>query len=157
MEDINLIRKIAWSFHKTTGVDFQELVSEGITCYYESLQTYRPDKGLCKSTYIYHCVTKNLINFCKSEQRYVLDCFINPVTNPTPFFELADEFSGDTKFILNLIMDYKQDFAGIPGKTARGRLVKSLRHQGWTWSRIWDGIRNFKSTLNENPNLCIIY
>ena len=157
MEDINLIRKIAWSFHQTTKVDFEELVSEGIYQYYECLKYFDHERGVKRSTLLYRYVHNRLVTFTKIEQRYVLGCFINPVTNPTPFFELADEFSGDTKFILNLIMDYKQDFAGIPGKTARGRLVKSLRYQGWSWSRIWDGIRNFKSTLNENPNLCIIY
>ena len=43
MEDINLIRKIAWSFHHTTGHDWDDLFQEGALAYLECLAKYKAD------------------------------------------------------------------------------------------------------------------
>ena len=160
MKNINTVRKLAWQFHKSSGLDFQELMSEGTLAYYEALKAY--DKNYKwksnKNTLIYVHVFNKLILFIRYEKRYVYDGFIiDRSSHPTPFFEIEEQFDKDGKEIIQLILSNKHAFAGIPGKYARGKLIEMLRQQGWSWSKIWDSIRNIKFILNEIPENCIIY
>ena len=38
---INLLRKIAWSFHKTTGLEWDNLFSETIQAYYKAMENVK--------------------------------------------------------------------------------------------------------------------
>jgi hypothetical protein len=66
---LNLIRKIAWSFYNTTGIDWQELFSEASLAYCEALKNYDPKKGRI-STYLWNCIKSHLLNFIKEERKY---------------------------------------------------------------------------------------
>ena len=51
MKHLNLIRKIAWSFHKTTGLDWDELFQEATLSYLKALKTYDKKRGAI-TTYV---------------------------------------------------------------------------------------------------------
>ena len=59
MNDINLIRKIAWSFEATTNVDFDELFCEAALGYLEAIKKYDPTKGKL-SAFIWRCMDNQL-------------------------------------------------------------------------------------------------
>ena len=67
-EHINLIRKIAWSFHRTTGIEWKELFSQACLAYLEAMRSYDSCKG-AKTTWAFHGIQNNMINFCKRERR----------------------------------------------------------------------------------------
>lgn len=69
MENINLIRKIAWSFHESTGLDWDDLFQEGALAYLEAMKTYDEKKGKI-TTYVWHCIVSRLKNYLKSEREY---------------------------------------------------------------------------------------
>lgn len=66
---LNLLRKIAWSFYATTGIDWQELFSEAALAYCKALKSYNPNRGRI-TTHLWNCVKSELINFIKEEKRY---------------------------------------------------------------------------------------
>ena len=43
MEHINLIRKIAWSFSTSTGLEFEDLFQEAALAYCEALKTFKQE------------------------------------------------------------------------------------------------------------------
>jgi hypothetical protein len=68
---LNLLRKLAWSFHFTTGMDREELFSEASLAYCEAMQNYDSKKGR-SSTYMWNCVKSHLLNVVKRENKYRL-------------------------------------------------------------------------------------
>lgn len=69
MENSNLVRKIAWSFSTSTGCDFDDLYQEGMIAYLEALKTYDQAKGRL-STYMWWCISNQLKNYIKQENKY---------------------------------------------------------------------------------------
>jgi len=67
-DDLNLIRKIAWSYTRSTGMEFEELLSEACLAYLEAEPKYNPQRGQ-KSTFMYHTITNRLNNITQKEQR----------------------------------------------------------------------------------------
>ncbi len=151
MKDINLIRKIAWSFHKSTGVDFEELMSEATLAYLEAEQDYNPETNNKKSVFVWIRMRNALINFCKNEQK-------QRIFNGNPpqygredhyFFEIFDAFPENCKKIAEIVINSPIDLIAFPN--AKEMVVNELRKEGWAWSKIWDGMRDMKKQLNSIP------
>ncbi len=68
MENINLIRKIAWSFYKSTGIDYKELFAEASLWYCEAERTYDPNKGVALSYWAWRVMQKKLSDFAGVEK-----------------------------------------------------------------------------------------
>lgn len=167
MENINLIRKIAWEFHYKTGIPYDELFAEATANYLEAQFTYgtpKKQKGrklghkACPSHYAWIHMHNRLINFCIQEKRltYMEIEYMERITHPTHFFELYDSFPHDCQEVVNIVLQSRQEFARLMPKEARGLVVERLREIGWPWSRIWDSIREIKHILNETPENCIL-
>lgn len=69
MENLNLIRNVAWKFHHKTSIEFDELFGEAALAYSEALTKFDPDKGIKLTTFAYRCMHNHLINVCKRETR----------------------------------------------------------------------------------------
>jgi hypothetical protein len=164
MENIKLAYKLAWSFHFTTGIESEELISEATFHYLKAEATYdeeRKRSNTTKSQYLYSCIYHGLIDFCKQqnqlpkhhEKQDKVDCYS---TNPTPFFELYDSFPKHCKVLADIVLQNPIKFAQLPPKEARGLAVKIMRKRGIAWSQVWDSIRDLKTILNETEENCII-
>ena len=160
MKDLNLIRKVAWSFHKNTGIEFEELFSEAALAYVEALQTYNPHKAK-HSTWMVHNMRNHLITFCAKEKKQTHETLQNFAGRENQerdysFREMLNGLPQDMRLICKIIFDAPEEILAESAKAARGNLVNKLREQQWSWPRIWKSIRNMKVTLNENKNFSII-
>lgn len=150
----NLIRKIAWSFHSSTGIEYEELYSESCLGYLEGISHFTEELSTT-STFIYHIVSNKLKTYISKQKSYKMLQYLDsmddlPVTyNPSFFFEIADQFNENGKFILKLMMDNKYVLSTLPPSRARGEIVKLLRKHRWSWPRIWREIKEVKTTLNS--------
>jgi len=161
---VNLIRSIAWSFHRSTGIDWKELFSEATAAYFQGLKFHRerhgielhdPKKG-GETTWIYQWVTSEMINFCKKEQKckYVkgIDDWVLTTTFPDPFQEINPpllNLSQDTREIVQMVLQDPHRYA-LPPRKAIGQIRKDLREiKKWSWTRIETGMRNLRSELKE--------
>lgn len=151
MENINLIRRIAWSFNATTGIDFDELLGEATLAYYEAKRTHNPKQSKL-TTWAYNHIQNRLINFCKIQHIHsnVDNLIDHPYTNATPFFELAELFSDTALQIVNRITAQPEAYIGSSAKSVRGRIVKELRAEGWSWPAIWRTMDEIKTVLANN-------
>ena len=163
VNDLNLVRKVAWSFTRTTGQEFDELFSEAALAYLEALKRYDPEKASF-STWAVKFMTNQLISFCAKEEAY------------SQFFEFSDtttlgqenqerdylfkewivSLPHDLQLICKIIFSAPSEILAESPKASRGRLIRKLRECGWSWVRIWDGVREMKRALNENGHFSII-
>ena len=66
---VNLIRKIAWSFHRSTGLEWDDLFQEAAVAYYESLESYDESRGKI-TTHAWNCISNRLKNYLKEQEEY---------------------------------------------------------------------------------------
>ncbi len=153
-DNINLVRKVAWSFHKTTGVEWEELFSEACLAFVLSLRSYNPKKGKL-STHIQTCVTNQLINFTKQYHNIIpssdlLDedtFYCQENVTITPFFETLSSLSEEAQYVCNMILSSPEEFLEESKKLARRHIIDKLRKKGWSWPKIWRCFREIKATL----------
>jgi hypothetical protein len=152
MENMGLIRKIAWSFHSTTGLDFDELCSEMIVYYYEGLKLYNPKRGKLTTfmwwwldgwmkIYIKKCADQNMPS--------IEDLDIDTPDPSTPFLELLSE---EAQQIAKIVLCTSKAFVCLTPTEAEARVAAILtRRPGWTPQKIQRGITELKAACREDP------
>jgi len=158
MQNINLIRKIAWSFHKTTGIDYKELFSEACLAYFEALQKFDSSQQSKDTTFAWIVIKSRLIDYIRKNPRRMesLDVVIDWPDHATyqPNFEFMKEFwlkiPEKNKPAVSLILAFLNTLPDeMPPKLARGKLTQILRQKGLSWPCIWESYKLIKIALNQ--------
>jgi len=137
MENINLIRKIAWDFHKSTGLDWNDLFQEAVLAYLESIENYDEKRGAI-STYVWHYVESRLKNYLKQEKNWVfpLDDIEIALKEPTyqdPFWQkIPENIEEQVNIILKGIVEMDSYFLEKVAPQAR----KKALHEAQTSAKI---------------------
>jgi len=153
---LSLIRKITWSFHNSTGIEWDELFGEAVLCYWEAALSHNPEKAKL-TTWTTTCITNRLRTFCKKQNALSSRRKNNkpiPQTHSENFFDVHQSAvfheminnSSSTQQIFELIMKEPHQYIGWGGK---GKIKEQLRELGWTWEKIWNGFREMKQLLNK--------
>ena len=154
MDDLNLLRRIAWSFHATTQIEYDELFGEACLAYCEYLKDYVPEKGKF-STFIYTVVKNTLRSFVQQHQRYA-----HTFIKDHDFTDPVDESGRDFEDFLTALPEEAREMAivfiesvdelpeDLPPKMTRGAFVRLLRSRGWTQHEAWGAVRILKEALN---------
>jgi hypothetical protein len=145
MKDINLIRKIAWSFHHSTGFDWDELFAEASWLYCKAMKTYDPKRGAV-STHVYKFISDELINFIEKEKRYEegnlpIEFAKDPEISFNYFFE---GLSKEAQEVAKVILDDPEMYDCLNPKEAKRKVAIELRQKGRSWREIWHGIYDLK-------------
>lgn len=152
-----LLHKIAWSFHCTTGVDYEDLFSEASYLYCKALQEYDPARGSITSYFSYyvHC---RLINYLKQQESYkckkhnedfgfIDDLEIeNQPTHETSLF--WESLSKEAQQIADIIFDAPKPFINLSCEEAEERVVAVLSRKGWPKQKIEAGLHDLKLALS---------
>ena len=159
MTDMKLIQKIAWSFHRTTGLPFDDLVGEASLAYAENLHKYNPDIAKL-STFMYTRIQHKLIDYCAKQRHHQHDSVLDDLENDqaiadtttasqenrTLFKSALKDRSEEMKYLAWMIFQSPGEFLGYGGK---GRVKDKLRECGWTWGQIWSAFGEVKNLLKE--------
>ena len=156
-KNLNLIKKLAWSFSYSTGKDYEELYGEALMAYIDAEKKYDPTKStISLNSFAWGIMRNRLIDYCTKKDEVIYEhqmpheCMIpEPAYNPTALFELIDSLSPTSKVIADMVLNNKDEFIGYSVKECRNKIREMLRQSGWSWSMVWDGIRNIKSDLKE--------
>lgn len=159
MQNLNLIRSVAWSFAKKTGVEFDELFSEAALAYCEAVNSWDKEKSKL-TTYAYKCMRNRLINFCKYETRHtkVISYYeeLPEVVLEEELYSLFNlnelEWSEECRGIAEIILEDPGKFLGETQHFRRSggkktRLKKELRRQGWLFKEIQMAFDEMKQQL----------
>jgi len=135
MNHINFIRKIALSYHATTGIDFEELFSEASLAYCEALRKYDPTKGKV-TTYTWYCIHSHLNTFLSDQKKMQYAPLETYKEVPETRASLFDNLSRDALAIANVVLSCSKKYAPMAAEDAKERIVRVLRHKGWSMQRI---------------------
>lgn len=95
--------KIAYArardFHRSTGLDFDELLSVALESYVKSMQKFDVERNVKQSTFVFTAVTNALINYCRKKKR--IRYF--PTTD-----KLMADVASDVRNIFSLEMNISQ-------------------------------------------------
>ena len=154
---INLIKKIAWSFHSFhhfVGVEYDDLLQEAAVAYFESLETYDKDKGQL-TTYAWHCITNRLTNYVKEQEKYKAYlqeeelCSVEDIKLVRHPAQIASEFweslTEEAKVIANMIISMPKRFTHLTPHEATMRTTRIMEQRGWDERKIEAAINCLKT------------
>jgi RNA polymerase sigma factor (sigma-70 family) len=148
MENIKLIRKIAKSFHQTSGIEYDELFQEAMIGYFKAIETHDPDKGML-STHIWSCVSNQLKNYLKREKEYAdplmsLETAINIPDERNDFLEML---SMEANEITEVFMEESDRYVVMIPVDARKNIIQSAIEKGMNLQKIWRGLNDLQVAL----------
>jgi len=164
MENMNLIRELAWNFSEKTNINFKELFSEAALAYCEAKEDYDETRKAKFTTFAWWCMKNHLINFCKKESRFqqqfeTKDKFnpnIHPTTSMKPKVEeIIEEWPENCKKAARMVLETPEQFTGSTPNfnrsdgTPRSRVYSSLRNKGWTHQKIQITMKEMKTAVQS--------
>ena len=140
--------KLAWSFHRSNGLEFEDLVSEASLLAVEAKMNHDPDKSSL-STFIYINVTNGLKNYIKKNKpknNIGLDYGIQVGREERSinFMMEVDDLPIKTKQMVKIILKTPEAFLD----NSMGKITEYFREAGWKYEDIWKGIREIKQLLS---------
>jgi hypothetical protein len=167
MENIDLIRKIVWSFHHTTGHNWDDLFQEASLAYLESMKTFNPRRGkqvkhtekrirmnVKRTTHAWICITNHLKNYLKLEAHqnghinYLEEFEKLPVPN-VENSNFLDSLTKEAQVVANVVLRTSRKFCVLTTEEAEERIERVMLNQGWPIEKIHHGIDDLKYACCE--------
>jgi len=159
-EQLNIVRKVVWSYARSTGLDFDELCSEAYLAYLEAAPSYDPARGK-KSTFIWNVVRHHINSLLKAKKevpmdKETIDMLIEEKDELGPeqvilaeesWRELFESLSPDAKMIFSLLNSSEIYINTDKPREARGIIARELKARGWPENKIWATFREIKQVL----------
>lgn len=154
--EVNLARSVAWSFHASTGIAFEDLLQEACIAYViaERDPHYDPRKSAMTS-FALTCMRNHLSTITVRLQKNppaIRECpdLPSPAANPEEvaiFNEKLRELSAEAKFIIKLIFDSPYEYISLNSRDAQRSIKEHMQQQGYTISQVKSGIEAVKAIL----------
>lgn len=155
-----LIKKISWSWHKTTGIDLETLIAEANVAFVECQNNYNPQQGKF-STLLWHAIGnkfKNLIAYRYQNRHDGTEVELEnlALSNPSMqekkciFKSTLLSLSKEAQQIISIVLETPVDLlAMIPKpRLSKHQLTKYLRFKGWKIPAIHKAYIEIKDNLN---------
>jgi len=158
--ELNIVRKVVWSYTRSIGLDFDELCSEAYLAYLEVAPYYDPSKGK-KTTFIWNVVRNHINSLLKAKKevpvdKETIDMLIEERDELDPeqvvlaeesWRELFESLSPEAKMICLLINNGEVYLNTDKPRESRGIIARELKARGWSENKIWATFREIKQTL----------
>ena len=156
---INIVNKMAYSFCKTTGHEFEDLRSEGIVGMLQAINKFDESRGTKLSTVIYASCRNSMINYVKKANKvtsfefYDIECHHAPGQNQVEFLNSLNGLGIEARQMAKMILLAPTTILRI-ARNSSPRSVKSALKQrmkdlGYSQQDIDFGIKELKSILNS--------
>lgn len=155
-----LIKKICWSWHKTTGINFETLEAEANLAYAECQHCYNPQRGKF-STILYHGIEskfKNLLKYKYLNKHDGIEVELEEAAGSSPCTQerrcmlanIIDNLSKEAKEIVSIVLEAPGDLMEMLPKPrlSKHQLTKYLRLRGWKIPVIVRSYKEIKNNLN---------
>jgi len=152
MENLNLLRKITWSFHKSTGLDWDELFQESYLAYRYALEHYDPNKGVSISSFIWTHISNQLRTYYQNEKKHYeplhdLSKAYHKEYTPDNFLELLTPHA---EKIAELILISPKKFIELKPKDARKKVKNIMLNRGWSMDKIESSLKELKIACSNS-------
>lgn len=175
--EMKVINSMAWSFHRTTGIDLDELRGEAGVAFAEARERLDESRGAL-STLAYHRMRARLTDVVRRDVRRhdvfadmdfeylrdvddaetrleagripaAMDDYSTSVT-PERITEFRDRLrssSVDVQTLARLVFRSPQEYLALANRGAKEKIRKTLRKKGWSWPRIWSALHEMRELL----------
>ena len=143
--ELDIARRIAWSFHRTTGINYDDLFGEAILAYANALEARR--RGLYDpeiaafTTYVYRAIQFRLRSAIKQRRYQSLgdeepspmmpDHQIPPPDRGAIFSSLVSNLAEEAKFAIRLVLESPVEFATMGRRAAQRKVRRELIRKGF--------------------------
>ena len=144
--NIDLIRKIAWSFHWTTNEDWDDLFQEAALAYCEALKTYNPNKGKI-TTYMWHCISSHLVNYLRLQEKQTGHIQLEEEETEVSFLpnNFIESLSQDAQWVAEMVVGNPSKYLADTPQGARKKIADSIfLERQWSWSKIRSAIQDLR-------------
>ena len=158
-DHLNLLRKLAWSFHESTRLPFEDFYSEAVLAYCEALESkkFNRNRGIKFTTWLWMVVRNKLVDYLHQEQKHLhVDYAIDFSFNVEYEYFAENNLSSNQREMIQEILEYFEVFDVLKPKFARGEVIRRLRDKNWTEPLLWDTLRSLRKEINQIENLSII-
>lgn len=157
----DLINERAWSFHRTTGIEFEELQAQAALAYLEASAVFDDNKGAKLTTFAYRAVTNNLIDFCRDYKQTDIKIDYNDNLFGGSFMkvgltieETLKKFPKNVSDLIEIILKHSDeeqfDFTNVRKIIGHVHYVLEFYHN-WGQRRRKRAVRQLKELLKETP------
>ena len=145
MKHINLVRKITWSFHKTTGLDWDDLFQEGYLAYQYALGKYDPEKGKL-STFLWIHINNHLITYCKKHRdANMIFIDFNELTKLSESPEyFKEKLSKDAQEIAELALKMHRRLLKMRKAKVIAKIENIMLKRGWNYLRTYRALNELR-------------
>ena len=150
MENLNFLRKIAWSFHRSTNQEWDDLFQDIALIYLEALKDYDPEKGE-----VIPFVKSRIVNQMRNKWRKAIYshiptvplCYANGVVLEEP--DLLESLSHKETLVVRQILTNFDKYSMLTSRRAKEELGRVLvEEENWNWCQVWDVVKELKQTLS---------
>lgn len=154
-----LIKKISWSWHKTTGMDLEILIAEANVAFAECQNNHNPEKSKF-STLLYHAVEsrfKNLLAYENQSRHNGIEIELEDLAFSSckqekrcTFQDTIANLSREAHQIVNIVLEAPTDLLAMLPKPrlSKHQLTKYLRLKGWKIPAINKAYVEIRNNLN---------
>ena len=150
MNEINLLRRIARNFSKTSHLDYEDLFSEACWIYCKALKTYDPSRGKI-TTYVWWMVTSELKTYINLQAKHLfpLQPLETAKQKEVPVSSFFDSLTTEAFIIAKIILASPTPFITRTPEDAEERIQEIMSKRGWGIEKIVSGIANLKYVCNH--------
>ena len=160
--ELDMARKLAWSFHKSTNIDYDDLYGEALLGYAMAVDaaevrgTYDPEKSAFTS-FAWMCMNHHLCSVIhqrkyKSIGSMELDPKILDYRLPSPdrklaFKDFLSHLSEEARFVVEMVLKSPVDFLELGRQRGRRKLKGALRDRGMNEQEAIRTLKDIKKSL----------
>jgi DNA-directed RNA polymerase specialized sigma subunit len=151
MRELNLIHKIAWSFHKTTGIELNELFSEACLAYCLALKNYNPKKAKI-TTYMWNCIYNHMKTYLvkyHQKQPKLLSFEDLKFDKEISFQNIFERLSPEAQEIAKIILSSPKKYAIMEKNDVVQKVIRIMKRNGWGWRKIAIGLHDLNNVFNN--------
>lgn len=143
-----LLKKITYSFHQTTGIEFDDLFQEAAYAYCEALKTYNPTRGKI-TTHVWWCVQNRLKDYIKENKTDCVSLENIKYNKSQDINYFIDQLTIEGFQIAKLILKSPKQFYIRSQEDAIQRIKAILQNNGWNDNKIELGINDLKTIFSN--------
>ena len=141
MKELNLIRKLAWSFHRSTGLDLDDLLQEASYGYCLALKSYDKSRGAF-TTHLWYVINSHLKNYLRQEHKYSdpLERIDNLTVDSHPYSSAGgfwESLSQEAQLVADLVLSSPKMYVSARKEDCIERIYSVLSSQGWSDKKIF--------------------
>ena len=129
---LQLMRKIVWSFHITTGEDWNDLFQEAFLGFLEAREKYNPKKGKF-SSFLWIVISDRLKKYLR-EEKESSGKFLNKLDDDLQSL-IIHPISTDILEMIKVIGDNVGGLISLPRKETKRKVYEIMLKHGWSFKK----------------------